>query len=119
MAKYKNNNVNVDRSVVSINVPRYVHTFDQLIYLFIYLFIYLSRPSKDLRDKLTKDAKGFADKAKVSLKGVREESLKSLKKRGHTARLPIDTMRRMENTVSSNVPLLVLTCCLLTGEVCS
>ncbi|XP_011407079.2 PREDICTED: uncharacterized protein LOC105314543 [Amphimedon queenslandica] len=77
MTKFKNNNVNVDRSIVSINVPR---------------------PSKELRDKLTKEAKGYADKAKVSLKGVREESLKSLKKRGTGARLPIDTMRRMENT---------------------
>lgn len=68
----------------------------------MYCYYYChERPSKELRDKLTKEAKGYADKAKVSLKGVREESLKTLKKRGSGARLPIDTMRRMENTVSA------------------
>lgn len=62
------------------------------------LFTGTRRPSKELRDKLVKDAKVYAEKAKTVLRHVRQRSISDVRKKGKG--ISSDSVKRIEDSVS-------------------
>lgn len=57
----------------------------------------LPKPSKEVREKLSKDAKSYADKAKVRIRRVRQQAISNLRKHGES--VSKDSVKRIENII--------------------
>lgn len=70
-----------------------------------------SRPSKELRERLARDAKQHAEKAKIVIRRIRQKAISSLRKNDEP--ISKDSLKRIEELVRVTYPQLTLNLLLL------